>query len=435
MAKSVFEDMTEEQLQAMLNASEVTPAGQILFEEAYIDPCGDGVDHCYDWDAQPRETTDGRDLVESFQRLGMIEKPMLCRYKGVDLPEVARGHRRLNGAKTMKEEMLDEYNRVFPQGVAVKIAVGKIVNGETMELTHRDMHLLRVDHDLDSLKQTLTSVIEAYKMVCPLFRAGLSYSEVIEHTWRTVSRLLSTKYNELVEEVKGLPRSLRLKVLERSQHGNYQFLKALSDAPDALIEAWKAGVKGNGPKLTQATIKGLVSEFRKAKDEIKNVAGSKPLTREKPGEEWLGKLQDAITKAAAPKDTTEAGPKMVKKTKVEEMRDSVTSQSLRLAFQSVLGVAGAEKMLKNNYDKDISIFEQIREERPRFAEFVLSNGLLLEHDLTRADIKALKTALEINPDSAHAIAAQAAAKGGPKADAGTDEGKAKGKAKAKTSSK
>ncbi len=403
--------MTQEDMQKLIDASEVTPAGQIMYQDGFIDPEAEGKDLKYDWDAQPRETTDGRGLVDSILRLGLIEPPTLALYGGDDVPEVVRGHRRIDATKISKTEHPEDYKRIFPNGVPVKIAVGKVVNGNRVDLTHKDIFLLRADHDLDSLKESLHSKIECYKMVSPLFRAGFTYAEVIENTWRTVSRILSTKYNELKDEIAKTPaRSVQLQILERSQHGNYQFLKALSDSPNLLVEAWMNGERNKGPKFTQAQIKGLASKFKSLQADAGKTAGADALTQENPGDAWIKEFNDVFTEISVPKEAKEAGPKMAKRGKIEEMLIAVSSKTARLAFQSVLGVENAEKLLKNTYDKDVAVFESIRESVPSFVEFVLINAPLMEQDITKSDVKKLTEVLGL--ESAHSKAAQAAAKGG-----------------------
>ncbi len=420
-AKSIFDSYSDEQLSDLMAKAEVTAAGNILFEERFINPNAVDVEFIYDWTAQPREETNGRGLVDSIRRIGQQERPILVKHSGKELPEVGRGHRRLNAACIISKEFSDDFVRLYPNGVPVKVAIGKMVKGKTVELTGTDMHLLRADHDLDDLKQSLSSKIECVRLTRPLFNLGLAMIVVIEHTWRTVSRIMSSKYNALREEIeKTSNRQEQLRILDRSQHGNFQFLKAIADSPNALYEAWATGEKQEGPVLTQKVVKELASQFRNAVKDSGQVVGGEVITKENPGPDWTESLKDAVTEAGKPKEEKEKGPAMAKKSKVEEMLEKATSQTARLAFQATLGITGAERMLQNDYDVPVRAFEQMREVRPRLMEAMLELATTLDGDITKEQYKAVNAVFP--NESVHVDAAkeatpktpQAAAKGGRK---------------------
>jgi len=428
--KSIYDEMSLEAIDALIANAEITPAGSLIFEECFIDPTAEGYEFIIDYDAQPREVTDGSGLVNDICMRGQIDPLILAIYSGGLIPEVGAGHRRRHAAYLIKTERPDDYDRVYPNGVPCKIATGKVVNGKVVNLTHMDMHLMRADHDTDSLKQSLSSKIECVKMTRPLFRQGMKTPEVIFHTWRTVSRIMSNKYNALCEEVDALAsKAEQLKVLDRSQHGNFQFLKALADSPDALFDMWSKGEKGEGAKLSQKVVKELASKFRNAQSEADRTPGAEPVTLECPPEDWTEALTDAVTEANTPADEKPDTPKMLKKSKVEEILKKTKSASGRLVLQMVLGLPGAERLYYNNYDVPVSGFCNLREKKPRLVEAMLEFGGL-DEDITKEQFKAMKAVFQpkteepsMHVETAKEVAAETAKAG--------KKGKAKPKAKAK----
>ena len=412
MAKSIFDSYTNEQLQDIVDNAEVTPAGSIIFEERFINPKAVDVEFTYDWNAQPREVTDGRGLVDSICRVGLNEKPMLVIYGGKDLPEVAKGHRRLDACCIISAERANDFKRNFPNGVPVKVATGKVIAGEVMPLTHIDMHLLRADHDLDSLKQSLATKIECVRLTRPLFESGMKGPAVQLHTWRTVSRIMSTKYADLCKSMDNALPHEQVKILDNSQHGNYQLLKAIADSPMALYEAWAIGERKEGPVLTQKQVKELASQFRKDKSDALSIVGGPVVDKDNPSPEWTSALADAITESAKPKEETDKGPKMVKKSKVEEMLEKAKSMTQRLTLQAVLGIAGADRMLQNSYDGPVRGFEDLRESKPRLIEMLLELASSIDEDVTKEQYKAVNAVFQSEvkekPESVHKHAAEEA---------------------------
>ena len=416
--KSIFESYTTEQLQDIVDNAEVTPAGSVLFEERFINPNAEDVEFTYDWNAQPREVTDGRGLVDSICRIGLNERPILVIYGGKDIAEVAAGHRRLNACCIISKERKDDYDRNFPNGVPVKVAIGKMVNGKKCELTHIDMHLLRADHDLDSLKCSLATKIECVRLTRPLFEVGMKMVAVMLHTWRTVSRIMSGRYPELCKAMDNASPADQVKILDSSQHGNFQLLKAIADTPMALYEAWALGERKEGPILTQKQVKDLASLFRKEKTDALKVVGGPIVDKDNPTPEWVSALKDAITESSKPKEEKEAGSKMVKKSKVEEMLEKATNQTQRLQLQAILGVAGAERMLENNYAEFIKNCESMREKFPRVMEMAIEMCSSLDEDITKEQYKAVNAVFQ-----GTSVHEQAAEKAVPKAEGKKAKGK------------
>ena len=213
------------------------------------------------------------------------------------------------------------------------------------------------------------------------------------HTWRTVSRIMSSKYSELCTAMDNATEAQQVKILGDSQHGNFQFLKAIADTPVCVFDAWALGEKGEGPNIPQKVVAKLASNFRKDVKEADNTPGAKAVDKTTPTEGWIEGFNDAMTEVAKPKDEKKSEPKMMKKSKVEEMLGKVKSPSGRLLLQAVLAKEGAERMYFNGYERDVNAFCNLRENKPRLIEVMLEFGQR-DEDITKEQYNALSAVFQ-----------------------------------------
>lgn len=336
----------------LLKELDFRPLNQIPFEMVVVDPI-DGVTTS---PMQPREVTNGDNLIDSIAEQG-LETPLSgWMPEGEKRPQVLQGNRRLDAIRKLHAANRERFLRVFPDGkVPMKIFKG---------ITSREAVRILMDHSMDRTKVPLTSKIEALNTVKHLYNQGYTERQVMGLTWQGVSPIMARrdKFEELRTKMAAATSvKEKMDILFNSQKGNYQFLHRMSEAPDELLDFWKDAVKGAHQGFNrQKDYEDLVMIHNKEMSDDRRSQNPKGYNRQKPGPQFRQAFADAKASIKEPEKST--GPKPLTKSAMDEFLDkeavSKHSQTLAKIFLGLTPKGGFSaidtqlSMIETAYDID-----------------------------------------------------------------------------------
>ena len=337
-------------------------------------PVVEGQEFVIDWSLQPRVETNGDDLIDDIRSRGLIEPIVLGDVEGIGLL-LLKGHRRTDALSKMAGKEAEVFKQLFPEGVPAKVYENITVE-QALEI--------RDDHDLDILKQGLTNRVEVFNLIRPKFEAKWPVSKILSTSWRTIARVMSTKYAELVAEIKDLKTDKeKYEKILNSQNGNYILLKAVYQAPNVLKDYWtnsELNPKGY-PKIKQTEFKKLVALF---KDEVREgLADAKNLqkyTKMAPGPMFLEAFEAAVKEAATPR---ESGIKPMTSKERDELMGTLNTKLATLTLKAVANPVEVMSVLEQ-VDKNFAPIEAAAEvdfdSMTAIAAAITLNGRLTKTD-------------------------------------------------------
>lgn len=328
-----------------------------------------------DLEHQPRESTDGTRLVSSISNVGLQEplEVQLVKDGNTKSYLVLCGNCRYDAIQKIKVNDKPKFKFLFSDGVPCRVYT---------KLTDKEAMVIRMDHSLDTTKELLTSKIEAYNACCSLFQVGYKEIEVAAICGELIASIFSPK-TQLVERRQEIANASsdkeRISIMFQWQRGNIQYLKVLSNAPDCLIEHWKAqqhGEKG----LTRKDYNALGKlHLKEIEDDMAMGEQMVGYNRTTPGTEFKSAWKEALDNMGKKKSTSESAESVLKASELKDICKAAQSKGIRAMFLAASGNVAARKMIVPT-DAAMLLLEQARDidatSVDAFIQDVIVNGVI-----------------------------------------------------------
>lgn len=331
------------------------------------------------WTYQPRDFTNGDDLIDDLWLRGQEQKPeMWVRPDGK--VELLKGHRRFDAAAKMKALKPKDFVALFPEGFPCKVYKG---------LTEEQALKIRDDHDLDLLKQSLSSKTEVYNLLKPKMDMGWTVYQILQHCWRTIAMVMSNNYHKLANEVAELKTDKeKLDRIFSSQNGNYLAIRKVFNAPDILRQYWFDSEQGRKTPLLQKTFAELVTLFRSECEDALSGSNPEKYTQQDPGPEF----NKAFTKAV--KDLDVPAEEKVKPLTQKDRKALVEKCKSKIVSQTILAMDNDPAVMKQLMKDDVVYAELDKAMKVDQKAVLWFCGLILDTDyklLGKSDRKTIES--------------------------------------------